>query len=24
VKAHAFSGTAREKINAAGGSTTQL
>jgi large subunit ribosomal protein L15 len=24
VKAHAFSGTAREKINAAGGTTTQL
>ena len=24
VKAHGFSGTAREKINAAGGSTTQL
>ena len=24
VKAHAFSGTAREKINAAGGSTTQI
>jgi large subunit ribosomal protein L15 len=24
VRAHGFSGTAREKINAAGGSTTQL